>query len=1615
MTHRQARRPGALVLLGLLLLLASHVRAQKVVMFYNAWPAGNYPFKVIGGWNGLAWQGPEAGGNDLPLSGPWYTKTLPASYNPNGGQNKIAFASADWRWKYGANGFGDQSDIDIASVLRTSDTVWIIPSPLPNGKPLLSGTRPKQVTVMFLSPWEGNPSLKIEAGGWQPLLPNARLGGWTSTFVLGFNSLSLLIRSPDSSQYFSSGGLSGLPVPMVLDSLWKTDTVWIRPADETSGAAIATKTRPRGKQVMVFNPWGRTKPIGRPAITFKGSGPLKMAGADGFCGWFSREFFARTPEVHFDDRRGQSFGAGGFGTTTPIDLAAVFARKDTAWIVADPATGLPLVRDQYSGETGLCEFSLLAATVRDFDTTHPEFEKGWKGVVKRMVLPKLGADRKPIKNPSVHHVIEGGARVGDTTSNRIGIDWFKTVPGVNTETCRDIPLALDTLRGTYGYDNQNFFPIDDFKTLPDGSPNPRYHLQSGSDGAMHNFSFCMESHGEFDYKKGQTFRFRGDDDVWFFVDGHLSVDLGGVHGPASDSVRLDDIGYRFAKRTVGGTTVTDTLRDTTRVPLVEGKTYNFDFFFCERQTGGSSLRIETDMNMRTRNGFQVKDSTAGTGIVVYDLYVSQTTGQGCQAQNLVVKTSGRFFLEGTGMARRPLATGRTHFGGIVLDALNSRATIDSAAIAGLPAGDYLLLAMSDLDTTRVVEIPFRVPYTTGPRFVSKPAFTGATGSSLAIEVAAFNVKGPDSTSIAFTMQPDAGLVYYRDSALTSPLASGDTLRTGVNHAPRRLWVKGVLPGTYTLAVGKILGDSSDLWPNVVFLPSRPVFKIRSPYTGTVGGVVAMEVVAVNDLGTDSSITTFGLRPLAGIEVFADSLLTRRLLATDTLRTGSNGLPRRLWARGTLAGSYTLVVGGTSLDSTDARPDIVFQDKGLRFTTASGVLLDPFAVEKPLGDSLRLWFETFAGTTTCTTCGSRVALSSSLSGIEFLGTGNALADTVELVGGRGSVLVRANRPVDLATLGLQVVGDSASRALWSPVSFTVAGPDSAKLLDRDGDGRADALVVHLQQPWAATNTVSASWPDATTTLVLGDPFLSGDSLTATFPVAGAGLATTGTSAGTWSWDASTTSRPFAVSERIAAVPMRAVLSRGTVGAPDTLRARLSESVVSDSVTNVLQSLVAGAWNTVQPSSASLPGSTTIEMVFAAGATSPSVGDSVRLSDGVADLLRNLPGTPRRAIVVEGATRPPLAGWLLDLDGDGAMDHARIRLPESVVPDQAGSFVFRIGPGSLERRGRAPVAVPGAPELLQVELETPFPGATTSFPSGAIGILWRDSVPTLDGSTGREDLFALSDSAAPWIRSAFLRLTESYDAPDTLVVVATEPVVASGTRFLLGHDRLTESVMDLAGSSWISPETLLVLQWPTSPSSLRAGDSVRWSPDGDLRDLPGNAPLPLSQRRVVTGGVRSPMLRVVPPRALTVFSEEQQFTAPSLPGIQILGGMEASPRVVDPSTGALTGGTPCPETRCIGPTLELNQPVRVTLFVYDRLGVHVAGTDLEVTQSILDAIGTDRLGRTSLRLRWDLADTRAKPVAGGVYLMRLLVSRQSEQGKVLVANQVWKVGVKRGEVP
>ncbi|MCL2207048.1 MAG: fibro-slime domain-containing protein [Fibromonadales bacterium] len=126
-------------------------------------------------------------------------------------------------------------------------------------------------------------------------------------------------------------------------------------------------------------------------------------------------------------------------------------------------------------------------------------------------------------------------------------------------------------------------PLDTWGATPSGSVswsdtwrNQQINLWGGTNtgaNATANQHFCFESHAEFTYEKGQEFFFRGDDDIWVYMNNQLVVDLGGVKLAAPGYVNLDSLG------------------------LVEGEKYPIDIFFCDRRTTMSNVRIATSMYM----------------------------------------------------------------------------------------------------------------------------------------------------------------------------------------------------------------------------------------------------------------------------------------------------------------------------------------------------------------------------------------------------------------------------------------------------------------------------------------------------------------------------------------------------------------------------------------------------------------------------------------------------------------------------------------------------------------------------------------------------------------------------------------------------------------------------------------------------------------------------------------------------------------------------------------------------------------------------------------------------------------------------------------------------------
>jgi fibro-slime domain-containing protein len=204
-----------------------------------------------------------------------------------------------------------------------------------------------------------------------------------------------------------------------------------------------------------------------------------------------------------------------------------------------------------SSGTGTCG-SNLEGRIRDFSVDHPDFEYEL-GDDRGIVEDVLGADGKPV----YAHGDQGTA----TTTNADNFNqWYNDVTDVNRAMALSLPFQ-SIGGGVFSYENSEFFPIDG--------------QLLGDEGNQHNYHFTFELHTTFVYNGGETFRFRGDDDVFAYINGHLVIDLGGVHTAEDASVdldvRADELGI-----TIGGE-------------------YHLDFFFAERHTSQSNFRIDTSI------------------------------------------------------------------------------------------------------------------------------------------------------------------------------------------------------------------------------------------------------------------------------------------------------------------------------------------------------------------------------------------------------------------------------------------------------------------------------------------------------------------------------------------------------------------------------------------------------------------------------------------------------------------------------------------------------------------------------------------------------------------------------------------------------------------------------------------------------------------------------------------------------------------------------------------------------------------------------------------------------------------------------------------------------------
>lgn len=95
----------------------------------------------------------------------------------------------------------------------------------------------------------------------------------------------------------------------------------------------------------------------------------------------------------------------------------------------------------------------LGGTVRDFSSSHPDFE-GASGTDRGIVASQLGEDGKPV------YARETGGTA--TTSGKANFDqWYRDAPGVNITIPLDLTLTkVQESPLLYRFADSSFFPID---------------------------------------------------------------------------------------------------------------------------------------------------------------------------------------------------------------------------------------------------------------------------------------------------------------------------------------------------------------------------------------------------------------------------------------------------------------------------------------------------------------------------------------------------------------------------------------------------------------------------------------------------------------------------------------------------------------------------------------------------------------------------------------------------------------------------------------------------------------------------------------------------------------------------------------------------------------------------------------------------------------------------------------------------------------------------------------------------------------------------------------------------------------------------------------------------
>ncbi|MCQ2106721.1 MAG: fibro-slime domain-containing protein [Fibrobacter sp.] len=575
---------------------------------------------------------------------------------------------------------------------------------------------------------------------------------------------------------------------------------------KTSGGYEFLFSPLESKVVRLLSPWDNMTPM---LILADDSIPMSsiprnmlMENQSDTCGWYQATVYKHVEEwsVQFKQTIGFEYYSleglmgedGSFGT--PISLDSMMALHDTAWVYPYPlSSSSPKFKEVYPERLGICPAMKISAMVVDWagesydPSQDPDFGDIYGGndyttVTYMDSTGKLATNKVcgGLVKGMVQDTLVNGlpARVdsllypwGKCSAAREIENWFvpqvvatdRTGKEYTNAVCRDIDLKMDDegfwladITNKNGCDAETdfgFFPIDDLEYLDSAKTvrNPKFDWDVRSN-CKHNFSFAMKISAQFKYIKGQYFEFRGDDDVWVFINNRLVVDIGGCHNPEEGAVNLDTIG-----------------QNDPRLKLEEGKEYPFHIFFSERNATGSNFKMRTSINLQTQKSFYTEEEKLPDGSVMYSMkqllideslscdVSSVTKIDTADAQSIFVLVGGK--LPADGQILEP----GLNYGGIYINEDMTGFTVDTSGFVNsrmLEPGTYALICYLASDQSQYDVITFTVPEYPLPDiafvdvFNPGETFTALDPAGLSLRGQPLGVDPKSDTLLAHVTYPD---------------------------------------------------------------------------------------------------------------------------------------------------------------------------------------------------------------------------------------------------------------------------------------------------------------------------------------------------------------------------------------------------------------------------------------------------------------------------------------------------------------------------------------------------------------------------------------------------------------------------------------------------------------------------------------------------------------------------------------------------------------------------------------------------------------------------------------------------------------------------------------------